>query len=631
MKNYDEKATKNEAPVTNGSPTRINKNVQAQHVPSGTVSSQDTAPQPTLQHKKVVRQVANVQIDELQQVEPTTPKKRGSKKIFLVLLIVVILAIVIVLAGVLKKSTTGNVDESEPTKVIIDNGLAYESTGRYVYDQLQNALMSYDAEVLDDLIGVNPGDSFLAQEWAYINGVGLRQEFVKKLCNQVSFSYPMIAQLYNDGTQVLDASGQPVLIESPMNNGELVTAIVPDWLTMQSTLLEEADYIKRLYEASGYKETDYDYEEKMFNLFCQYIVDRSTMPMTSVEIDIPIVKTMDGVVMIADDSALDNAIFGTDDFHIVLKVFSQICTGWTGFKDEEYVVQVEKHNPEYDEWYHLFISYFEADGGKYNKRKSKWEPWYLRDENNKYVLDENGDKVVNYYSIKLEDGTDWIQPAEFVMVEETRVRQIEDPWVEERGIPYCMVGTYYIQNNYSGEYSTAIRIGDGTIDAPAGIGTEIITQVLCDDGDYHDIKVTLLGYWTYQDAIDYAEKFSAKNKGFTSTSPVKLICYEFSVENLEDSAISFESEMALCDKSANISSRTGSMYGFTSAATLEAGEKVILNDWATSTELEQKYVCWGKSFDRDKQTVFFGVLAGTGEVPTYSAYKQFTGESVMED
>ena len=38
---------------------------------------------------------------------------------------------------------------------------------------------------------------------------------------------------------------------------------------------------------------------------------------------------------------------------------------------------------------------------------------------------------------------------------------------------------------------------------------------------------------------------------------------------------------------------------------------------------------WGKSFNRQFETVYFKVLAGTGEVPKYSAYKAFTGESSM--
>jgi hypothetical protein len=147
-----------------------------------------------------------------------------------------------------------------------------------------------------------------------------------------------------------------------------------------------------------------------------------------------------------------------------------------------------------------------------------------------------------------------------------------------------------------------------------------------------------MGYWTDQDAIDYAEKFSTKNRGFTTSSVVQLICYEIYIENLEDEPFSFvSSEMTLADRNTNISSRTGTMYGFSETVYLAGHgdadklDRTIINDWATSTELAQKYVCWGKDFGRTYSMVFFDCLAGTGEIPTYSAYEQFTGKSNLTE
>ena len=218
------------------------------------------------------------------------------------------------------------------------------------------------------------------------------------------------------------------------------------------------------------------------------------------------------------------------------------------------------------------------------------------------------------------------------MVDVDKVRQVPDEWVEETGILYNWIGCNYIQNNYDGKGDTVVRVGDGSIDKPAGIGTTIITKVLCTDGKYHDVRVALLGYWTEQNAIDYAEKFSSKNRGFTTSSVVQLITYEVSVENLENQDITFvSSEMTLTDKNSNISSRTGTMYGFSETVTVKAGETQIINDWATSTELAQKYVCWGKDFGRNYSMVYFDALAGTGNIPKYSAYEQFTGKSSIDE
>ena len=254
-----------------------------------------------------------------------------------------------------------------------------------------------------------------------------------------------------------------------------------------------------------------------------------------------------------------------------------------------------------------------------------------RDENNNLILDENGQKIVNYYSVKKEDGTDWIQPDETVFMEVEKTRQVESPWVEEDGCSYTWVGTYYVQNEYTGSNDTVFRVGDGTIDYPAGIGTSIQTKAMGSDGAWHDVRVSLIGYWTDQDAIDYSEMFDKRNRGFTTTSAIRLITFEVLVENLEDNDIEIVSAMALSDNNSNLSSRTGTMYGFTENVLIHPHEKVVINDWATSTELDQKYVVWGKGFDRQFSLVYFNVLAGTGYIPEYSAYEYFTGKSSIDE
>ena len=72
------------------------------------------------------------------------------------------------------------------------------------------------------------------------------------------------------------------------------------------------------------------------------------------------------------------------------------------------------------------------------------------------------------------------------------------------------------------------------------------------------------------------------------------------------------------------------MYEFSNEnITVDGKQSKVINDWATSTEINQKFVIWGKSFNRQYSTVYFKVLGGTGNIPTYSAYKAFTGESSM--
>lgn len=522
-------------------------------------------------------------------------------------------------------------------KVINGNKLVpqtetYESSGKFALDNLQSSLNNYDASKVDDCVGTEDGDSYLGQEWAYVNGVKLREEFIKKVTGLVKFEYPQVQQMSTTGVGMTNKDGSKIMIESMMNNGEAVTVTIPDYDALAQTMDEDIKQIQSMFKSSKYSESDYEWYNEMANLMLQYICDKDNLPTKTVELKLPLAISTDGRPYVKDDALLDDALFGSDEFHNACAKFAQLCLGYTGFKDEHYTEKEEQPNPEYEEWYKLFNQYYTEDNGKFNKSTSKWEPWYLRDENNNYILDENGEKKINYYSVKDENGKDWIEPAKTIMVDVDKVRQVPDEWIEETGILYNWIGCNYIKNKYDGKGDTVVRVGDGSIDKPAGIGTTIITKVLCTDGKYHDVRVALLGYWTEQNAIDYAEKFSSKNRGFTTSSVVQLITYEVSVENLENQDITFvSSEMTLTDKNSNISSHTGTMYGFSETVTVKAGETQIINDWATSTELAQKYVCWGKDFGRNYSMVYFDALAGTGNIPKYSAYEQFTGKSSIDE
>lgn len=583
--------------------------------------SQSQAPrtQNNQQRKPMSNQVQRPQVQQ--------PKKKKSK-----LGMIAVIAVIAVV-GIIGYSKLGKSIAPQEQEII------FETTGKYAYDNLLQAIQSLDATQLDSVVGTENGDSYLAQEWAYINGVALRQEFLSKVSSIVKFSYPTSNKLDTNGNVLTDKDGNPLTQESYMNNGENITVTIPDYNAIASEMDTDKDYIVNLMSSAGYKATDYDWSEELANLMFQWVLDRSKFPTTTIELALPIGNN--GKAYIKDDSLLDDALYGSDAFRAMSDKFSQIAVGYTGYKEEEYTTKEEQHNDEYDDWFKLFIKYYKQDGGKYNKKTgkfsggkfhkgvSKWEPWFLRDDNNNFIYDEDGNKIVNYYSVKKKDGTDWIQPDETIMVEVKKTRQVEDPWVPETGIRYNILGTHYITTMYNGKGDTSFRVGDGTKENPAGLGTSIITKAPCTDGKYHDVKVTLVGYWTKQNAIDYVESFDTRNRGFSTTSAVSLITFEIRVENLESAPITVQADMALSDGNSNVSSRTGTVYGFESEKEIQPGESVIINDWATSTELEQKYVVWGKSFGRNYAMIYFDCLAGTGKIPSYSAYKAFTGQSSL--
>lgn len=548
---------------------------------------------------------------------PKEPKQKGKKKK---------LPIVIGTVGVIAVLGVGGVVAS---KVLVPVPMEqnYETSGRKVYDTLVNAINNYDAKTLDSLIGSDTGDSYLAQEWSYANNNQVREDFIKKVCSMVQFSYPLEEQLSTKGKIMTDKSGNAIMVESYMNSGEKVIITLPDYKKIAEQMQKEKETIEEMGILEDIKKTDYDYQDKCFDLMLTYIVSMDEIPTTNKEVLIPLSGGA-----IKDDINLDNILFASDAYHDMCDEFDKIMTGFTGITTEKYTEKEEVHNPEYDEWYKIFKERYDEDKGVFDKNTSLWEPWYVYNEKNEVQLDENGNKKVRYYSVKDANGNDWIQPSKTIWQDVEKEREVPVEYVPEQAVPYCFLGAYYAQNNYEGDVSSDVRVGDGSIEYPAGVGTPIITHVKGTDGKYHDIKVTLKGYWVGEDAIDYAVSFSEKNRGFDPKSPVQLICYEVEVENLETKDFTFDSEMMLCDKSSSRTGRTGTMYGFNyENVTVKAKDKVIFNDWATSTEIDQKYVAWGKSFNREYETVFFKVLAGTGKTPSYSAYEAFTGESSLEE
>lgn len=558
---------------------------------------------------------------------PQGVKKKPPTFLFIGIGVVVLIIALVIFSAIAKGKKSG-----------VPVTTAYEKTGRYVLDLYQNALLNHNREDLDVLANT----SYIAKEWDYANGSELRNSFINSVCSYVKFEYPKSQAKDAKSNPLVDANGSPITVEADMLSNETITATVVDYEKIALTMEEDRAFIQDMYKKSKLTPEDYIYKYKMADLMIEYILSKGVLPTKTVDISIPIVsgdyippttevadetedsesqKSSGVAYKIDNDAVLDDLLFGSEAFHNMEDTFSKIATNWTGKKMETYMADDWVENPEYTEWHDILVQRMEADGGKFTK-KSTWEPWYLRDENNNFVYDENGEKVVNYYSIKDENGNDWIQPDEKIMGKVEKEREVDDPFVPESSITYVWCGANFIENEYTGKSDTTMQIGDGSKERPAGVGTEIVTVVLGDDGKYHDVKVTLTGYWIGKNAIDYSIGFSEKNRGFDNSSVVKLITYEVQVENLDKkNDITIDSEMYLADENSNQSARTGTMYGFYGEKiTIPAGKITVINDWATSTELERKYVCWGKSFGRNFPTVWFKVLAGNGGViETYDA------------
>ena len=542
--------------------------------------------------------------DDTTQVVPPK-KKKGS---LLVKLILAVLVVIVVIFGY-RYVKTHFLDNAEEEVETAAPSVDYTGSPHDVLVALQGALQNYDADAIGTLL-VSEGTenvSYLAQEWSYANNNEIRQEWIKKVASLTSFSFPQ------------DASG----MDSPLTDGKGLTITVVDYAALASGVAGRREQLLETKEIKGYTNDDYEVQDECTDLMLEDLNNMPDIPLTTVTVDLTF--NDDGTL---NDSVIDDVLYGSDAWHNLCDEYDKVLSEFTGYTTESYKEKVEVHNKEYDRWYKLFKKYYKKDKGHFHKGTSKWEPWYKRDKHNRILKDKNGKKIVNYYSIKDKNGKDWVQPSKTKWVTKTKTRQVEVEYVPETVITHCFIGAYYCQNEYDGIANPAVRIGDGSLEQPAGIGTPIVTEALCKDGKYHDVRVELTAYWVGQDAISYCMDFSEKNRGLDPDAVVQYVTYEVSVTNLEDDEIALEStEMCLCDAHQNKSPRTGIMYGFSNENITIAGHStVVVNDWASSTEILQKYVAWGKSFERDKNMVYFRVLAGEGDVPEYSAYKAFTGQ-----
>lgn len=522
--------------------------------------------------------LSETETEEIPQTQEETslaqqPKKKMSLKAK------ICVAGIVLLAGAGGITTYNRISGSN----VQDNiPIAYEYTGCYALDTFKELVRGYDKTGLEEYLG---GTSFIAQEWDYTNSDELRQNFVKSVCSYFDIVYP-------EG--------------SNMTENENCTITVVDFDKLSKTMEEDEETIREMYLKAGYNEKDYDFSYNMTNLMLDYLLQKGQLPTKNVEINIPLKSNAQANVdaegkevyvdtyVVQDDIAVDKALFSSDELHAMCDKFSTIAVKWQDTKKGK--VESFVDNPKYKKWAEKLskiTKHYEDKGKKYPDTSKLYEY-------DKKTMKLKKDKKGNYIEVK--------KPDEKIV--KVVNGEIDNPYLPETYIPYTWVGAYYCQYEYNGEGGIRASFGNGTQDAPAGIGTEIITKAIDIYGVAHDVKVSLTGYWVGSDAVDYAVSFSEKNRGLSGDSIVTLICYEVEIENLEDKDITIESDLCLVDRNGNQSSKTGSMFGFKSMSVIPAHQKVVLQDWATSTEMVKKYVVWGKSFSRQYDLVWFNLLAG---------------------
>ena len=190
-------------------------------------------------------------------------------------------------------------------------------------------------------------------------------------------------------------------------------------------------------------------------------------------------------------------------------------------------------------------------------------------------------------------------------------------WEKYRFIGRSWVGFYNILKETKQDADSYVfPKGGGTLEDPADLNTPILTSVIVKGEDGKDkeipIKVSLLKVSYGSDAIKDIMKADIRNRGLDPNSSTKYIYTKWRVENLSSESVRVESNSALADKEGNVSAKTGVMYGLGDYADLGPYQNTELEDWYSSTELTEKYLVWGRDFDKRVPLVWFRALRGTG-------------------
>ena len=445
----------------------------------------------------------------------------------------------------------------------------YELSGKKPLDAFENSLHGFK---LDDLAKQTVAKkSWIQEEIDYANGNELRNKFIETVLNNLEFQYPNI-QAVNKRGLMYDKAGNPVMVESDMLNGEKLIVKHIDYNAIATTFQSESDEILKLVATKGYKSTDYLYKDEMIDCMLEYIFSMKELPTKTDEIEVKLVNkpikstnkrgkeiSTDNYVL-QDDVELDRLLFSSDEFHRMCDSFAMVISGW-----KPNIVQQEQDNPEY---------------AKYQRG--------------------------------IADGTisaDSKAPDKKIMVNVVQ----GDSFPSEEIVPYTWLGSNYLQNEYDIENPVLPQDGDGTFDRPAGLDTYVVSKAIDNEGKAHDILLTLTKFLTEQDAIDYLATFDEQNRGISNSANVKMLCAEFSVKNLDSVPITITEDMSLCDRNAQYSSKTGNIYGLTETITLQPNETKTIQSWFSSTDLNKRYMVWGRSFGRQYPVTWFNVLASVKE------------------
>lgn len=431
-------------------------------------------------------------------------------------------------------------------------------------------------------------DSYLHQEISYANGNEKKVEFYKKMASTVEYAPFSIEGVNVYGNTLINRNDDVVYSKSSVGVGEPVITSYIDY----SRVMVDKNIISILMNEADLKVGDVDYPNKLVDVFCDYMINlnREDIPIKRVKRVPYMVKDGDTYkVTKEEDMYLDRVLFSSKELYDLMDRFAAVAS------------TVGVNNPAWEEWNKL------SDEEKANTK----QPSRSLNEIPTTKEFREWDKLTTVQKSKKEmpDKYDW-------------KKMMDKMW--------C--GTFYLQNEYTTidkdgniiRKKISAEVGDGSLENPAGLNTDVVTSIFVretnEEGksvtNEYPIKVRLTDYGVSEEAIEWFEDQDERNRGLDVTSEVQYVYYTFDVTNMSNKELTVYDNSSLADKNANITSRTGVMYGVTDKVKLKPDETATIESWSRSTELNKRYMLWGADFARRAEPVWFRVLAGNIDDPS---------------
>lgn len=250
----------------------------------------------------------------------------------------------------------------------------YNLTARYTFDKTRTAMqakgglstVTYKQQV---------SDAWLPKELDYYNGNKKYKSFMEKILKNTDFIF--------ETKKMTSRQGKKVVITDTGINKPTVKVKVPDYKALEAQMeVVDTNAIKEVYTQRGITNKDYKYNEKMIDMYIDYILSFKDLPTKTVELPLTTSEVSDvkaakkagqPIYKVISDKKLDQILFSSTAFHDSETTFAAIATGTigtTGVNPEYTAWQIRK--TEYDKE-QAALNKYDTDYKAYKKAKIEYD------------------------------------------------------------------------------------------------------------------------------------------------------------------------------------------------------------------------------------------------------------------